>query len=82
MILFVNVQGREYEVVLSEREGRREMTINGQPVDVQYREADSLGQVILMHDGKSYGFSLEGGAHQVHATLAGYTYSMAMEDEH
>ncbi|HPF14189.1 MAG: biotin/lipoyl-binding protein [Planctomycetes bacterium] len=81
MKLFVQVDGREFEVELSHVAGKRVMLIDGEPMEVDYRAADALGQVILMHAGKSYGISIEGTTHQVHATLAGHAYALHMEDE-
>jgi hypothetical protein len=42
---FLTVNGREREVELTERAGRVELSLDGQAVEVDYREVDQLGQV-------------------------------------
>ncbi|MFT4648054.1 MAG: biotin carboxyl carrier protein [Glaciecola sp.] len=81
MKLFVEMHGREYEVDLIEEAGVRELRIDGKLVDLDYREADTLGQLIVMLDGKSYGLSIEGDTHTTHVTLAGHSYAVHMEDD-
>ncbi len=81
MKLFVQIGDREYPLEIIEEAGERKVLLDGEPFDIQYREADSLGQVIVMHGGRSYGLSVEGDLHKAHVTLAGYSYSLTMEDE-
>ncbi len=81
MKLFVDMHGREYEVDLIEQAGQRELRVDGKIVDLDYREADNLGQLIVMMNGQSYGLSIEGDTHETHVTLAGHSYAVHMEDD-
>ncbi len=81
MKLFVQAGDREFEVEIHEREGKRVLLIDGEAMDVDYRTADALGQVMIKHGGMAYGVSIEGSEHEVHATLAGYDYRLDIEDE-
>ena len=81
MKLFVKTGDREFEVEVKEAAGKRVVWIDGEPMDVEYRAADSLGQVMVGHAGMAYGVSIEGDSHEIHATLAGYDYPLLIEDE-
>ncbi len=77
----VEISGRSYEVEVTERLGELAVTLDGEPCEVDYQEADSHGQVILFHGGKSYAMSIEGGTHDIAVTLAGHRYDCTLEDE-
>ncbi len=81
MKLFVQIGDREYPLEIIEEKGQRKVLLDGEPFGIDYREADSLGQVIVMHAGRSYGLSIEGDPQRAHVTLAGYSYALTMEDE-
>ena len=72
---------RTLEVELVERLGKLLVTVDGELLDLHYEEADQLGQVLLMHDGRSHAISIEGDGHRVDVTLAGHHYSLTLEDE-
>jgi biotin carboxyl carrier protein len=78
---FVTVSGRAHEVELTERAGKLVVTVDGRAFDANYQEVDTLGQVVLNHDGKSYGLSIEGNENDVGITLAGHFYAVKIEDE-
>jgi len=78
---YVSVNGRPHEVEVIERLGELQVKVDGQPFDASYEEVDDLGQVVLLHDGKSYGLSVEGDQNQVAITLAGHFYDVKLEDE-
>ncbi len=81
MKYFITRAGQSHEVELIERLGRLQVKVDGQPLKLSYEEADRLGQVIAIHEGRSYALSVEGDAAQVNVTLAGHVYSMQLEDE-
>lgn len=81
MKYFVTVNGLVREVEVVERLGRLEVAVDGKPFELSYNEVDDLGQVVVLHGGRSYGLSLEGGENDVTATLAGHRYDVALEDE-
>lgn len=81
MKYFVTIGETTHEVEVTERLGELEVSIGGEPFELSYAEADSLGQVLVLHEGQSYGFSVEGDENRVHLTLAGHVYSAAIEDE-
>lgn len=81
MKYFVAVNGLVREVEVIERLGKLEVSVEGQPFDLSYNEVDDLGQVVVLHGGRSYGLSLEGDENAVTATLAGHRYDVALEDE-
>lgn len=81
MKYFVTVNGRAHEVVLVERANRLVVTVDGQAYDASYHEVDAHGQVVLNHDGKSYGLSIEGDENDVGIALAGHFYAVKIEDE-
>lgn len=72
---------RTLEVELVERLGKLLVTVDGEPLDVHYEEADQLGQVLLLHEGRSHAISIEGDGHRVDVTLAGHHYALTLEDE-
>jgi len=72
---------RTLEVELVERLGKLLVTVDGQPMDVHYEEADQLGQVLLLYKGRSHAISIEGDGHRVDVTLAGHHYALTLEDE-
>ena len=81
MKYFVTVNGREHEVEVLERLGELVVSVDGEPLDLEYREVDRLGQVALFSEGRSWGMSIEGGEHKVLATIAGHQYEVELEDE-
>lgn len=81
MKYYVSVNGRPHEVEVVERLGELQVKVDGQAFDATYEEVDDLGQVVLLHDGKSYGLSIEGDQNQVAITLAGHFYDVKLEDE-
>ena len=78
---FVKIGERTREVELTERLGELIVHLDGEPCEVDYAEADNLGQVILIHGGKSYAMSIEGSTHEVAVTIAGHRYDLSLEDE-
>jgi glutaconyl-CoA/methylmalonyl-CoA decarboxylase subunit gamma len=78
---FVSVNGRNHEVELLERAGKRLVKVDGKELDLSYDEVDDLGQVVLLSQGKSYGLSIEGNDTRVAITLAGHFYDVELEDE-
>lgn len=81
MKYFVDVDGKVFEVELVERLGELEVQLDGRAIEVDYREADRLGQVALGMDGKSFAVSIEGGAHSCTVNVAGQLHSVEIEDE-
>ena len=81
MKYFVTVNGRAHEVELIERLGALQVKVDGRAFDASYQQVDDLGQVVVLHDGKSYGLSIEGDENQVAITLAGHFYDVKLEDE-
>jgi len=78
---FVTVNGRDHEVELAERAGKRLVRVDGKDLDLSYAEVDDLGQVVLLSRGKSYGLSIEGSETRVAITIAGHFYDVELEDE-
>lgn len=81
MKYFVEVNGRSHEVTVVERLGELRVTVNGEPLDIDYEEVDALGQVALRSEGKSFGMSIDGDAQRVTAVIAGHLYAVELEDE-
>ncbi len=81
MKYFATIGDRSYAVELTEELGEWRVTLDGEPFDLAYEEADRLGQAVVLHDGESYAMSLEGDGHSVGVTLAGYHYAVELEDE-
>jgi len=81
MKYFVAVNGRTLEVEVRERLGELELSIDGEPREFEYAEADHLGQVAAQLDGRSYGVSIEGDEHRCWVTVAGHLYQVEIEDE-
>ena len=81
MKYFVDVNGTEHEVDLTERLGELLIEVDGEPLQLTYDEADTLGQVVLLSGGRSYAVSIEGDEKAVGITLAGHYYGMEIEDE-
>lgn len=81
MKTFVKIGDVEFETEVRERAGALEVLLDGEPCEVRYAEADSLGQVVLIKDGKSYAMSIEGGPGEIAITLAGHRYDCELEDE-
>ena len=59
MKYFITMGDRIHEVDLVRRLGELLVTVNGEPMDLTYSEADRFGQVTLLHDGRSFGISIE-----------------------
>lgn len=81
MKYFITVNGRAHEVELQERLGALVIQVDGRDYDVSYDAVDDLGQVVLLHEGKSFGLSIEGDETRVSVTLAGHFYDVELEDE-
>ena len=81
MKYFIQIGADTHVVDLVERLGRLEVSVDGDPVNVSYDEADQLGQVVLMLGSESFGLSIEGDANKAVVTLAGRVYSVEIEDE-
>ena len=81
MKYYVEVNGVEHQVELTERLGRLEVRYDDDPVDVRYEEVDQLGQVALFLGDKSFAVSIEGGATEAAVTVAGHLYQVTLEDE-
>ena len=81
MKYFVEVNGHERVVELTERLGRLSVTVDGEPVEVDYEDVDQLGQVLVLSGGKSFGASIEGDPNRLGVTIAGHLYDVQIEDE-
>lgn len=81
MKYFLQCGAHQLQVELVERLGRLEVSVGGQPLEIDYQEIDRLGQVVVTHDGDAYALSMEGDGAEAHVTLAGHVYSFAIEDE-
>lgn len=81
MRYFVTIGEREREVALVERLGELRIEVDGAPFELDYQEIDRLGQVIVLHAGRSYAVSIEGDGREVNVTLAGHHYATTLEDE-
>jgi biotin carboxyl carrier protein len=78
---YITVNGKEHQVDVVERLGVLRVAVDGKPLDIDYQEADSLGQVAVLCEGKSFGLSIEGDEHTLSATIAGHLYAVEIEDE-
>ena len=81
MKYFVTVDGEEHEVELTERLGQLLVRLDGEALDVHYREVDALGQVALFIGDEGYGVSIEGDTQLALVTVAGREYHVEIEDE-
>ena len=81
MKTYVQIGERTFETQVRERAGQLEVLVDGEPCEVQYSEADALGQVTVILDGRSYALSMGGDANDVSVTVEGYRYDCALEDE-
>jgi biotin carboxyl carrier protein len=81
MKYYTNVNNQPHEVELIERLGKLHVKVDGREVDVDYCEADRLGQVAVLLEQKAYGASIEGGANEWFVTVAGHLYRVDIEDE-
>lgn len=81
MKYYVEVNGREREVELTERLGELSALVDGQPVQLTYEDVDNLGQLMVHSEGRSYGVSVEGDLNRVGITIAGHLYDVQIEDE-
>ncbi len=81
MKYYVDVNGTEHEVVLTERLGELTIEVDGEVLDADYHEVDQLGQAHLLCDGKSFAVSVEGDDTRVAVTIAGHVYDIEIEDE-
>lgn len=77
----ITVDGRPHEVEVVERLGELVVSLDGKVFDARYLEVDDLGQVVILHEGRSYGLSIEGDANQKYVTLAGHVRDVKIEDE-
>jgi biotin carboxyl carrier protein len=78
---FIQVNGRQHEVDVMERLGELKVAVDGKPLDLSYEEVDTLGQVALLSEGKSYGVSIEGDMSKASVVIAGHLYAVEIEDE-
>lgn len=81
MKYFVDVSGEEHEVELVERLGELSVRLDGEPIEVTYRDVDRLGQVGLFLGTKSFAVSIQGGAEEASVTVAGHAFDVTVEDE-
>ena len=81
MKYFVNVNGHDHEVNLTERLGELLVEVDGESIDLVYEEVDSLGQVLAIVGGASFGVSIEGDSTKAGITIAGHFYDVEIEDE-
>jgi len=81
MKYYVEVNGRERLVELSERLGKLTASVDGQVIDIAYESVDDLGQLLVLSNGKSYGVSIEGESTEIDITIAGHVYDVRVEDE-
>ena len=81
MKYFIQVNGRQHEVDVVERLGELKVAVDGKPLDLSYEEVDTLGQVALLSEGKSYGVSIEGDMSKASVVIAGHLYAVEIEDE-
>ncbi len=81
MKYFIQVNGRQHEVDIVERLGELKVAVDGKPLDLSYEEVDTLGQVALLSEGKSYGVSIEGDMSKASVVIAGHLYAVEIEDE-
>ena len=80
MKYYVSVNGQPHEVTVVERLGELEVTVDGEPMAIDYEEVDRLGQVAVRVGQKSFGISIEGDEHAVTAVIAGHLYDVGIED--
>lgn len=81
MKYYLDVSGRPREVELVERSGRLEVRVDGEPLEVTYREVDRLGQVALTLGERTYAVSIDGDARECGVTVAGRFFRVSIEDE-
>ena len=81
MKYFASVNGRPHEVELAEEQGQLVVRVDGQRLELSFEEVDELGQVIVLHEGRSYALSVEGDSERVAITHAGHFYEIELEDE-
>lgn len=81
MKYFVQVNGREHVVELTERLGKLTTSVDGEVIDLTYDDIDDRGQLLVLSDGKSYGVSIEGDTNEIDITIAGHLYDIRIEDE-
>ena len=81
MKYFVNVNGHDHEVNLTERLGELIVEVDGEPMELVYEEVDKLGQVLAIVGGASFGVSIEGDSSKAGITIAGHFYDVEIEDE-
>ena len=81
MKYFVTVNGHDHEVNLIERLGELLVEVDGESMDLVYEEVDSLGQVLAIVGGASFGVSIEGDSTKAGITIAGHFYDVEIEDE-
>ena len=76
MKYFVELNGREREVILTERLGKLAVSVDGVEVDLHYDDVDDLGQLLVLSDGRSFGASIEGDTNRIAITIAGHVYDV------
>lgn len=81
MKYFVNVNGHDHEVDLKERLGELIVEVDGELMELDYEEVDTLGQVLAIVGGTSFGVSIEGDSTKAGITIAGHFYDVEIEDE-
>jgi len=81
----VRVNGVEHEVELVEHPAggahAPRVAVDGEELELVYRDVDRLGQVLVTSAGKSHALSIEGDAGRVGVTISGHAYDVEIEDE-
>jgi biotin carboxyl carrier protein len=81
MKYYVQVNGVEHVVELVERLGELLLSVDGQPLAMDFVEVDRLGQFAIIVKDRSYGVSIDGDEHTQALTIAGQQYIIEIEDE-
>ncbi len=81
MKYFVEVNGVEHTVELTERLGELILKVNGDPIAMDFVEVDRLGQFAIIVGERSYGVSIDGDENSQALTIAGQQYRIEIEDE-
>lgn len=81
MKYFVEVNGVEHVVELTERLGEVLLSVNGDPIAMDFVEVDRLGQFAIIVGERSYGVSIDGDEQSQALTIAGQQYRIEIEDE-
>ena len=77
----VRVNGREHEVVLDERAGAFALTVDGEPLALEYHPVDGFGQALALAGDRSHAVSIEGDESRMGITIGGHFHAVELEDE-